>query len=249
MGYEPMARATVNRGPTLGLLVCAMVLSLTTVLLGCRATKEQATDQSTPEAAVGSEALEPLTVLQAYRIPREEALEWRSDCYLEGASVVWSGPDPFTSPEDVRFGFFVDHRLGPIPWWESATMWVIPSCICVKEMETHFYVTEEPHRNVAFDLSGVALDSTDALLLAEALGGEEYRARFSNARVRMWIAHGLYGTPQLFWHIEHNRPPDKWAAELSFSVDAATGAARGHATLTAAQAMELLRKGKESKSR
>ena len=60
----------------------------------------------------------------------------------------------------------------------------------------------------------------------------------------MWVSHGLYGTPQLFWHIEYYRPPDKWAAELSFSVDAATGAVRGDATLTAAQAMELLHKAK-----
>jgi hypothetical protein len=197
----------------------------------------------------GPQMLGPLSVLQAYRIARERALEWCPDSYLEGVSVVWSGPDPFIGPEKVRVSFFVDRKLGPIPWWESATVWVSRSCTCVEDMGTHFYLAREPRRNFAFDLSGVALDSQDVLLLAEALGGEGYRASYANARIRMRIVHGQYGTSQLFWFIEYYRPPDMLGAELSFYVDASTGAVSGDAILTSAQAREVLRRAKDSGAR
>jgi hypothetical protein len=199
--------------------------------------------------AAESAATDPLSVLHSYQIAEQRAHAWRSDSYLEYTLMLVPGSTLWTDPETVFFRFWSDHRLGPFSWYEVAEIDVDPHCGCVSRMKTDLYLAEAPHRYGRLDLTGMVLDSTDALLLAEALGGAEYRAKFPNAKIRVRIVRGRYGTPQRFWFVQYFRPPDVYGTELDYHVDATTGEVDGDGTLTPTQAMELLRKAKESQPR
>jgi hypothetical protein len=167
----------------------------------------------------------PLTGKQAYPIARGWAQRWRGNAYLEEVIMVIPGNQVESGPREIAYSFIADRALGPFRWWDSALITVDAYVGKIIKVETLWGATHH-QRKGPFDIEATVLDSSDALRMAEGLGGKAYREKWPNAQVRIMGTHGLM-PGELFWDVGYFRPPEVRGDELSFGIEARTGDVRG----------------------
>jgi hypothetical protein len=201
-------------------MILAIALLMTLGLgLGCKPSLQQ------DELVIQRTGSGPLTAKQAYPIARARAQKWRANAYLEEVMMVIPGNKVESGPPEISFSFIADRAFGPFRWWDSALITVDAYEGKVARTETLWGATHH-QRKGPFDIEATVLDSSDALRMAEALGGKAYREKHLNARVRITGSRGLI-RGELFWGVGYFRPPEVRDSELNFGIEARTGEVRG----------------------
>ena len=172
----------------------------------------------------------PLTAKQAYPIAKARAREWQANAYLGEVSMVISGTEIDDGPRKIVYYFIADHAFGPLSWWDSVFITVDAHEGKVIGFDEYRWATSTQGKFGRFDIESAVLDSSDALRMAENLGGKAYREKYPNAQVRISGSHGLvFG--EMFWGVGYFRPPEVRGDELGFGIEAKTGEVRGDAYL------------------
>jgi hypothetical protein len=182
------------------------------------------------EPTVEITSLRPLTAKQAYPIAKARVQEWQTNAYLGDVTMVIPGNEVEGGPHRIVFYFVADHAFGPFSWWDSVFITVDAYEGKVIEFDEYKGATSLQGKPGRFYIESTVLDSTDALRMAEDLGGKAYREKYPNAQVRISGTHGLI-QGEMFWDVGYFRPPEVLGDELGFGIEARTGEVRGDAYL------------------
>ena len=183
------------------------------------------TPKAREEPVIQDTGSRPLTAKQAFVIAKSRAQNWQAQAYLAQVIMVIPGNDVESGPRKIVYYFIADHALGPLRWWDSAFITIDAYESKIVGFDESRWATH-PQGPGRFDIESTTLDSSDALRMAEDLGGKVYREKFSNAQVRIIGTSGII-RGELFWEIGYFRPPDVRDDELSFGIEARTGEVRG----------------------
>jgi len=201
--------------------VVRTTLALIMFLVNCIA----CTPKAMEEPLIQNPGSRPLTARQAFVIAKSRAQKWEAQAYLAQVTMVIPGNEVENGPRKIVYYFIADHALGPLHWWDSAFITVDAYEGKVIGFDESRWATDQ-QRPGHFDIESTVLDSSDAMRIAEDLGGKVYREKFSNAQVRIIGTSGIV-RGELFWEIGYFRPPEVRDDELSFGIEARTGEVRG----------------------
>jgi hypothetical protein len=198
-------------------LALVLVLGLS---VSCRARPQE------EESVIQTVGSRPLTAIQAYPIAKARAQKWRGNAYLGEVSMIIPGNEVENGPRKIIYYFVADQGFGPLRWWDSVFITVDADTGKVIGFDESRWATSTQGKFSRFDIESAVLDSSDALRMAEGLGGKTYREKYPNAQVRICGSHGLI-PGELFWDVGYFRPPEVRDDELSLGIEARTGEVRG----------------------
>jgi len=199
----------------------ALIVLLLSVTSACQSEREM-------EPPVETARMGPPTALGTYPVARAWARKWRANAFLTRLSMVIPGDELESGPREITYWFLADRGFGPFRWRDSASITVDTQEGTVVEVETGWgrggYMSEVP-----LGIECALLDSSDALRMAEALGGKAYREKYADACVRI-AGEGGPCLGNLYWGVGYFRPSHDAAYDgLDFGIDARTGEVRGDA--------------------
>jgi hypothetical protein len=165
------------------------------------------------------------TALGAYPIAEDWAREWQFNAFLEELFMVIPGDQFDSGPPEITYWFLADRAFGPFRWRDSAHITVDTQEGKVVKVETG-RSGGQYMREISLGIDCALLDSSDALRMAEALGGKAYREKYADARVSIATEEGPC-LGEMFWSVTYFIPPQDGAYDdLNFGIDARTGEVR-----------------------
>jgi len=200
----------------------ALIVLLLSVTSACQSEREM---QSPVETA----SMGPPTALGTYPVANAWARKWRANAFLTRLSMVIPGDDLDSGPREITYWFLADRGFGPFRWRDRASITVDTHEGKVVKVETGWgrggYMSVVP-----LGIECALLDSSDALRMAEALGGKAYREKYADTLVSIVGEEGLC-LGDLFWSVMYLGPlHDGMYKSLYFLLtDARTGEVRGDA--------------------
>jgi hypothetical protein len=191
-----------------------LALSLIVVLsVGCASSWEE--EEPTLQGADSR----PLTAKTAYDIAKARAQKWRASAILVDLVMVIPGSEIESGPREVFLSFRAERGLGPIRWWDLADITV--DGYRGRVMVDTSFGEGSGLWTGPLDVESARWDSSDALQIAEGLGGKVYRDKHPNAHVRV-LGESSIGN-RVVWRLEYFSLPEVNGYELGFSIDSVTG--------------------------
>jgi hypothetical protein len=182
------------------------------------------------ESTVQLTGSRPLTAKQAYPIAKARAQKWQTNAYLGDVTMVIPGNEIEGGPYKIVYYFIADHAFGPFSWWDSVFISVDAYSGKIVEFDEYKGATSLQGKYSRFDIESAVLDSSDALRIAEDLGGKAYREKYSDTHVQIEGIDGLVDD-EIFWRVSYFGSPEVRGDKLGFGIEARTGELRGDANL------------------
>jgi hypothetical protein len=208
----------MNRAIWVVAFFCALLLTSCCV----RATK----------LSTSSERADPISILQAYDIALPVARRWRQGSYPTYASMQVGNTRSEPGVQTIRFQFIADERFGLLSWWDYIWIYVDARSGEIVAVDKGTLQTHGHFKYSSIHIGSARLDSTDALVLAESSGGNEFGDAHLCTNVGIELSRigpDSFNPDVLYWTVTYATSssecvePESTISTLTLLIDARTG--------------------------